>query len=74
MDDEKGILASLKSKLSDENKVTSADDLNVGDVVYVELDKNDGLVLNGKYVTRLKYVVVAGAKSNACQKDKVKKR
>ncbi|MBO7595943.1 MAG: hypothetical protein J6T70_02750 [Bacteroidales bacterium] len=65
MDDEKGILAALNSKLTDENKVKSPDDLHVGDIVYVELDKNDGLVLNGKYVTRLKYVVVAGAKSNA---------
>lgn len=65
MDDVNGTLAGLKSELSRICQVKSSDDLHVGDIVYVELDKNDGLVLNGKYVTRLKYVVVAGAKSNA---------
>lgn len=58
------VLASLKQQLVAESIVTSADDLHVGDIIYVELDRSDGLVLNQGYDTRLKYVVVAGSKSN----------
>ena len=45
MDDVNGTLAGLKSELSRSCQVKSSDDLHVGDIVYVELDKNDGLVL-----------------------------
>lgn len=58
------VLAGLKQQLIAESIVTSADDLHVGDIIYVELDRGDGLVLNQGYDTRLKYVVVAGSKSN----------
>lgn len=64
MDDKDGVLARLKDEKEEENLVKSIDDLKVGTVVYVEMDKNDGLVLNDGYPTRLKYVVVAGAKTN----------
>jgi len=46
------------------DRVQSINDLQVGSVIYVEMDKNDGIVLKDGYTTRLKYVVVAGAKSN----------
>lgn len=64
MDDIEGVLAHLKEEMDEENLVKSIDDLKVGTVVYVEMDKNDGLVLKEGYPTRLKYVVVAGAKTN----------
>lgn len=59
-----GKLADLKQSIVESSLVKSAADLPVGTVVYVEMDKNDGLTLTGGYTTRLKYVVVAGAKSN----------
>ena len=62
--DFKGKLADLKENLKAASLVQSADDLKVGTIIYVEMDKNDGLVLNEGYPTRLKYVVVAGSKSD----------
>ena len=43
--------------------VASRDDLNVGDIVYQTLDRNDGLTLTGDYVTRNKYFVIVGKNS-----------
>jgi hypothetical protein len=62
--DFEGKLADLKETLKAASLVQSADDLKVGTIIYVEMDKNDGLVLNDGYPTRLKYVVVAGSKSD----------
>jgi hypothetical protein len=62
MDDE-GKLAGLKKSIEEASLVKSAADLTVGTVVYVEMDKNDGLILTNGYTTRLKYVVVAGVKN-----------
>lgn len=62
--DVEGKFAELKHALVESSLVKSAADLPVGTVVYVEMDKNDGLTLTGGYTTRLKYVVVAGAKSD----------
>ena len=62
--DQEGKLANLKNSLQKASLVKSIADLQVGTVIYVELDANDGLVLKDGYKTRLKYVVVAGAKSN----------
>lgn len=62
--DVEGKLAEVKKSMADASLVKSVADLTVGTVVYVEMDKNDGLVLTGGYPTRLKYVVVAGAKSD----------
>ena len=62
--DFKGKLADLKENLKAASLVQSADDLKVGTIIYVEMDKKDGLVLNEGYPTRLKYVVVAGSKSD----------
>lgn len=62
--DFEGKLADLKKSIDEASLVKSAADLTVGTVVYVEMDRNDGLTLTGGYTTRLKYVVVAGAKSD----------
>lgn len=62
--DFEGKLSDLKKSIDEASLVKSAADLTVGTVVYVEMDKNDGLTLTSGYTTRLKYVVVAGAKSD----------
>ena len=62
--DFQGKLADLKEKLRVESLVKSADDLKVGTIIYMEMDKNDGLVLKKGFPTRRKYVVVAGRKSD----------
>lgn len=64
MDDANGTLAALKAASQDENIVTSRDDLNVGDIVYQCMDRNDGLILNKGYDTRNKIFVIVGKKSN----------
>ncbi len=62
--DFEGKLANLKKTLDEASLVKSVADLSVGTVIYVEMDKNDGLILADGYTTRLKYVVVAGSKSD----------
>lgn len=44
------------------NKKESIDwsEVEIGDIIYVPLDKDDGLVLNKGYDTRKKYVVIIG--------------
>ena len=56
--DSNGKLAEIKKAIVEASLVKSIADLSVGTIVYVEMDKNDGLVLNEGYPTRLKYVVV----------------
>lgn len=63
MEDKSGTLASLKAKIQAQQQVTSACDLNVGDIVYQQMDSNDGLTLNGQYKTRNKYFVIVGKNS-----------
>jgi hypothetical protein len=62
--DFEGKLAEIRKNIDKASLVRSAADLSVGTVIYVEMDKNDGLVLTDGYPTRLKYVVVAGTKSD----------
>lgn len=63
MEDKDGVLAKLHEEVC---IVKSAEDLSVGDIIYVELDQADGINTQG-YPTRLKYVVVSGAKSDRKQ-------
>lgn len=44
------------------NKKESIDwsQVEIGDIIYVPLDKDDGLVLNKGYETRKKYIVIIG--------------
>ena len=37
----------------------------MGDIVYYDMDRDDGIVPETGYDSRLKYVIVAGAKSNS---------
>ena len=46
-----------------EKVVASRDDLNVGDIVYQTLDRNDGLTLTGEYATRNNFFVIVGKNS-----------
>lgn len=43
--------------------IKSNEDLMVGDIVYQNMDKQDGLVLNKGYDVRLKYFVIVGKNS-----------
>lgn len=61
--DQKGKLAALKAQMVADQQVKSADDMQVGDIIYQNTDKNDGLTLNGPYVTRKKYFVIVGKNS-----------
>lgn len=58
-------LPNLLKQMNRESLVTCIEDLEVGDVVYYDMDRRDGIIPNNGYDSRLKYVVVAGAKSNA---------
>lgn len=59
------ILIQLQEQLRQKSVVKGIDDLNVGDIIYYDMDRADGIIPKDGYNTRLKYVVVAGAKSNA---------
>lgn len=65
MDTKGDILAQLREKLKQESLVKGIEDLQVGDIVYYDMDRADGIVPTPGYDTRLKYVIVAGAKSNS---------
>lgn len=58
------VLSRLQEEMQDRSIVLRAGDLHVGDIVYYDMDRADGIVSNCGFNSRLKYVVVAGAKSN----------
>lgn len=58
-------LSQLKEEMRQESLVKGIEDLQVGDIVYYDMDRADGIVPTPGYDSRLKYVIVAGAKSNA---------
>lgn len=60
IDDKKGSLATLYTKVKSSNKVRKKDDFNVGDIIFQRMDTNDGLTLNDGYNTRNKYFVIVG--------------
>ena len=49
IDDVKGALAALKTEMQEDRRIKSGADLNVGDIVYQNMDRSDGLVLNKGY-------------------------
>lgn len=59
MDDIKGSLDRLK-RIFDESEIADMSVVNVGDIIYVPLDEDDGLTLNKGYDTRRKYIVIVG--------------
>lgn len=60
-----GLPARLKGQTRQDAPVRDIGDLRVGDIIYYDMDRADGIVPRQGYDSRLKYVVVAGAKSNA---------
>lgn len=60
IDDSRNVLAHLKAELHEESAVKASADMNIGDIVYLEMDENDGLTLRNGYATRRKYVVIIG--------------
>lgn len=63
IEDAKGALAALKAEMQENSRVKSDTVLNVGDIVYQDMDKKDGLVLNQGYDNRYKYFVIVGKNS-----------
>lgn len=63
MDDPKGALRALKAEMQEDNRVKTGEDLHVGDIVYQNMDRSDGLVLNKGFNERLKYFVIVGKNS-----------
>lgn len=59
MEDKDGILGKLQARLSDAEQVDMAS-VKVGDIIYVSLDEEDGLVLKDGYKERRKYIVIIG--------------
>lgn len=47
-------------KRGESEPIKSSQDLIVGDIVYQDMDRNDGLVLNKGYDSRFKYFVIVG--------------
>lgn len=60
IDDTKGALAALRTEMQEDKRIKSEADLNVGDIVYQDMDRKDGLVLNKGYDNRFKYFVIVG--------------
>ena len=63
IDDARGALSTLKAEMQEARRVKTSLDLNIGDIVYQNMDKNDGLVLNKGYNERRKYFVIVGKTS-----------
>ena len=64
VDDARKMLAHLKVKMNDERRIKSKTNLRFGDIIEMDLDENDGLMLNDGYATRRKFVVIIGKTSN----------
>lgn len=59
MDDKTGALSRLKAIIADKENV-DVSSINIGDIIYVSLDEEDGLTLVDGYKDRRKYIVVIG--------------
>lgn len=59
MDEKTGALSRLKAAIANKEKVDISS-VKVGDIIYVSLDEEDGLILHNGYKDRLKYIVIIG--------------
>ena len=50
IDDVKGALVALKAEMQEDRCIKSGTDLNVGDIVYQDMDRNDGLEIGRAHV------------------------
>lgn len=63
-DNTNSVLSMLQEQMREDAVVKEAGDLQVGDIVYYDMDRADGIIPHEGFESRQKYVVVAGAKSN----------
>lgn len=59
MDDKNGALEKLKAVM-DEAEQVNVSSVKIGDIIYVPLDEEDGLILKNGYDNRNKYIVIIG--------------
>ena len=59
MDDKNGALERLKATMDEAERVDMSS-VKIGDIIYVPLDEEDGLILKNGYDDRKKYIVVIG--------------
>lgn len=59
MDDKTGALKGLKAIMSQKEQADMSS-IKIGDIIYVPLDKEDGLILKDGYNKRNKYIVIVG--------------
>lgn len=59
MDDKISTLNKIKVAITQEEKIEMSS-VKVGDIIYVPLDEEDGLILRSGYKDRLKYIVIIG--------------
>lgn len=59
MDDKNGALEKLKAAM-DEAERLDMSSVKIGDIIYVPLDEEDGLILKNGYDDRKKYIVIIG--------------
>lgn len=59
MDDKNGALEKLKATMDEAERVDMSS-VKIGDIIYVPLDEEDGLILKNGYDDRKKYIVIIG--------------
>ena len=59
MDDKTGALERLKAIMAKAEQVDMSS-VKIGDIIYVPLDEEDGLILKDGYKDRNKYIVIIG--------------
>lgn len=59
MEDQTGTLAKLKASMVGKERVNMSS-VEIGDIIYVPLDEEDGLILKDGYKDRNKYIVIVG--------------
>lgn len=59
MDDKNGALEKLKAAMDEAERVDMSS-VKIGDIIYVPLDEEDGLILENGYDDRKKYIVIIG--------------
>ena len=59
MDDRTATLEKLKAAMT-EAELVDMSSVKIGDIIYVSLDKEDGMILKNGYNSRNKYIVIIG--------------
>lgn len=59
MDDKNGALEKLKAAMDEAERVDMSS-VKIGDIIYVPMDEEDGLILKNGYDNRKKYIVIIG--------------